>query len=213
MRWLLLSAFLASAGCFFQVDGLKAADDTGGGNATDDLADGTPGDMPGGAVDMAVSQPGDMATTPPDLTPPFTPSHISSSDFQLGTQPLTIMTSIRTDSGNLLVDGAPAPAGVSFAVENGLAVLAASQVTVPSGATVRVTGALPLVIVSRSSISIAGTLDASAHGTQPGAGGSGSSAGPGKGTNGASDNGGAASGGSGARYGRNRGPKRHEHRR
>src|SRR5689334_19862710 len=142
MRWLFLSAFLASAGCFFQVDGLKSGDEPGGGNA--DLATGASADLAtgGGDGDLAVAgSPQDMATTtPPDLAPPFTPSHISPSDFNLGTQPLTIMTSVRTDNGNLLVDGAPVPAGVSFTVENNLAVLAASQVTIPSGATVRVTG-------------------------------------------------------------------------
>src|SRR5438270_12138659 len=118
MRWMCLSVFLASHGCFFAVDGVKTAssDQPGGGN-TDDLAVAAAvGDdlaMPSGPADMAM-------TKPPDLAPPFTPSHVSAGDFQLGTQPLTVTTSIRTDAANLLIDGAPAPACFSFAVENNL---------------------------------------------------------------------------------------------
>ena len=41
------------------------------------------------------------AWAPPDLAVPFTPSHVSASDFNLGTQPLTVTMSIRTDAANL----------------------------------------------------------------------------------------------------------------
>src|SRR6266566_2987638 len=122
MRWMFFSVFLASGGCLFTVDGVNGAspDQSGGGN-TIDLAGGAPSDLAVAGDDMAVSGSTDMATTPADLRPPFTPSHVSANDFQLGMQPLTVMTSIRTDSGNLLVDGAPVPSGVSFAIENNLA--------------------------------------------------------------------------------------------
>src|SRR5690242_14174989 len=122
MRWMFFSVFLAS-GCFFNVDGLKADSDPGGGNTSSvDLAGGTPSDM---AVPYdLVGGIGDMPAAPPDLAPPFSPTHVDPGDFRLGTQPLTVSTSIQTDPGSLLIDGQPALAGVSFAVENGLAVLA-----------------------------------------------------------------------------------------
>ena len=203
MRWMFFSVFLASSGCFFNVDGLKSesTDQPGGGNTELDLSDGTPSDLAVVGDDMAGSGSLDMAGAPPDLAPPFTPTHVSADDFRLGTQPLTVTMSIQTDAANLLIDGQPAPAGVSFAVENGLAGIAASQVTVPANATVRVTGALPLVIVSGSSISVAGRIDISAHGVSPGAGGAGPGAGgAGAGTAG-NQNAAGDSGGSGAGYG------------
>ncbi|HEX8953250.1 MAG TPA: hypothetical protein VF945_15455, partial [Polyangia bacterium] len=138
MRWTLFSVFLVSGGCSFAVNGFQPAssDMPGGGNTSLDLAGAASSDLAvAGGADLSASPPVDMAgAPPPDLAPPYTPSHVSAGDFHLGTQPLTVMTSIRTDPGNLLVDGAPVPAGVSFAVENNLAVLAASAVNVPAGA-------------------------------------------------------------------------------
>src|SRR5438874_9636256 len=106
MRWMFFSVFLASAGCFFTVDGVKLASDQPGGGNTDDLADGTPADLavtPSGGDDLAMPMvPVDMAVPPgSDLAIPFTPSHIAASDFRLGTQPLTVTMTIRTDPGSL----------------------------------------------------------------------------------------------------------------
>ena len=175
MRWMFLSVFLASSGCLFNVDGLKSEvpGPPGGGNTSSNLADGTPSDLAGtSGDDMGIAAPPDQGPVPPDLSPPFTPTHVSPGDFRLGTQPLTVTKSIETDPNGLMIDGAPAPPGVSFAVENNLAVLAVSQFNIDAGVTVRVFGALPLVVVSGSTITIAGNIDAGGHANAPGAGGS-----------------------------------------
>jgi hypothetical protein len=94
---------------------------------------------------------------------------------------------------DLTIDGAAPPAGVTFDVweqdPDGpeLAVLHVAALEIPSGS-VRVVGARPLVIIASGGIVIDGTLDVSAHGAEPGAGG----AGPGDG-DGAGDGGGHGS--------------------
>lgn len=62
-----------------------------------------------------------------------------------------------------------------------LAVLHVGSLDVASGAVVTIVGTRPLVIVAAGAASIAGTLDAGAHGVTPGAGGSPPAMGDGKG--------------------------------
>ena len=133
---------------------------------------------------------------------PFVPSHVSPSDFAKGGgAQLTVTSAI--DTSALTVDSEPVLRG-SFFVEDGLAVLAVQDLAIPVGATVRVIGSRPLVIVTSNAITIDGVLDGSAHGIAPGAGGSAPGAGPSPGKPGIRQGTGTNSGvggGSGAGYG------------
>ena len=99
----------------------------------------------------------------PDYTAPdggtpggatFTPSHIGRIWFDQGKASLIIRNAI--DTGKFTVDGQTIPRGVVFGESDGLAVLAANDVSIPAGANVRVTGPRPLVIVASSQITVEG---------------------------------------------------------
>lgn len=68
----------------------------------------------------------------------------------------------------------------SLPVFDGIAVLQAETITVSEGATVVVTGVLPVVLLARSTIAIDGVLDAGASGTQAGSGARAATAGAGE---------------------------------
>jgi hypothetical protein len=185
VRYLSLGACVLFAGCTFTVDGV--AIDAGGGDLTGVIFDLTGAEQPipdlagidlagvdlAGARDfstpMDFTVPPDFTTAAADMTPPVVPTHIAPGDLTLSNTDVTVQTSIDTDS--FMVDGAPAPAGTMFFAENGLSVFAVGSLTVPMGKTVRVTGNVPLVIAAGRGITITGTLDGSAHGVVPGAGG------------------------------------------
>jgi hypothetical protein len=69
--------------------------------------------------------------------------------------------------------------------------------TIASGATLRVTGSRPLILAVRGNVSIVGTIDASASGSTPGAGGNWSCGGSNGGSGSGSANFGAGAGGGG----------------
>jgi len=127
----------------------------------------------------------------------FAPSHLTADWFARGQAPVSVSQSIDTDA--LTLDGRTAPAGVTFAVKDGLAVLAVSRFDVPALAVVRVRGSNPLVVVSATTIELRGALDGSARGNEPGPGGSPPDTGPGAGSRGLGSP--LNSGGSGAGYG------------
>ena len=165
------------------------------GSAPDDLAgkDVTglaPPDLTGVAPpDMSGARPPDLTTAPPgdlaDPTPHTVPAHFPSL-APTGTCDLVIKKSIHTSA--FTVDGAtPSSACLfTFALSGSTAALTAQSVTVMGN--VRVMGSNPLVIVAKT-ITIAGgaTLDASAHLSVPGPGGSAPTSGAGAGQMGARD--------------------------
>ncbi|HJZ88280.1 MAG TPA: hypothetical protein VKN99_24065, partial [Polyangia bacterium] len=79
-----------------------------------------------------------------------------------------------------------------------LAVIHTQQFVVNAGATVRVTGSRPLVVIASSNVLVDGLLDAGGHLTAPGPGGAAAGAGPGAGgagqSNGTNDAGGGGAG-------------------
>jgi hypothetical protein len=72
------------------------------------------------------------------------------------------------DQRDVVLDGPLDTA--SLPVFDGIAVLQAETITVPEGATVTITGALPVVLLARGTIAVDGVLDAGASGTRPGPG-------------------------------------------
>lgn len=121
---------------------------------------------------------------PADPVDPFTPSHV---DAAVGRgQGVLVLGDAVIDTTTLLIDGAPPPAGgiLSTAPQPGgpeLAIWHVGGLTIEPGATVRVIGSRPLVIVADYDIELAGVLDASARAAVPGPGGSAPSSGLGAG--------------------------------
>src|SRR5581483_4976441 len=101
------------------------------------------------------------------------------------------------------------PAGVTYTIDGGFAVLAVHSLTIGSNATattkLSVTGTRPLIIVAGGTITVNGVLDAGAHGATAGPAGSASSAGSGAGGNSVAASSNNATGASGAGYGANGG--------
>src|SRR5262249_34540793 len=107
-----------------------------------------------------------------------------------GTGDLTLQTTL-IDTTMLTIGGSSPPSEVIFdrvpqAGGNGLdlAVLHTRELTIGQGAVVQVAGASPLVIVAGADVTIAGKLEAGAHLTTPGPGGSTSGGGRGAGGDG-----------------------------
>jgi hypothetical protein len=82
-----------------------------------------------------------------------------------------------------------------------IAILHVGDLTVGSGATVRVVGSRPFVVISSGDIRIEGDIDAGARGETPGAGGAEPGQGPGAGMPGSHTDDGRDSGGGGAGHG------------
>jgi hypothetical protein len=106
---------------------------------------------------------------------PFPPSHVGE---VVATGPTALVLGDSTiDTDALAIDGAPPPAGVVFEPRGQLggpelALLAVDALAVVEGATVRVVGTRPFVIVARREIDLAGVIDAGARGAVPGPGAS-----------------------------------------
>ncbi len=108
-----------------------------------------------------------------DAPRPFVPSHLTDS-VPLGAIRLQLGNAT-IDTTTLTIDGL-VPAGARFLTSpqpggGDLAVLHVAALTISDGATVRVVGSRPLVIVASSTIDIEGTLDAGAKGDVAGPGG------------------------------------------
>src|SRR5437763_11355299 len=101
--------------------------------------------------------------------------------------------------------GPASPAGVTWTIDSGFAVLAVHNLTIGDNgnSTTRLTviGNKPLIIVAGGSIVVNGVLDGGGHGVTVGPGGSGASAGTGQGGNSKAASAGNATGASGAGYG------------
>ena len=115
---------------------------------------------------------------------PFAPSHVGATVG--GGRGVLVLGDAVIDTTTLLINGAPPAAGgtLSTAPQPGgpeLAILHVDALTIEAGATVRVIGGRPLVIVADHDIEIVGVLDAGARADVPGAGGSSPSSGLGAG--------------------------------
>src|SRR5579871_3394496 len=162
-------ALLAVAGCTFRiapldpVDGLAPAGSDGAG-APRDLA---------ARDDLTATGPSDLAM--PDLLKPFVVSHVGQ-NYLAATGDLTVSKTI--DTGAHKIDGAAPANGVTFgdAMEPGnlaVSILAVHDLTIANGATVKVSGPRPLVIVASGAITVDGILDGSARKGAAGPGGQG----------------------------------------
>jgi hypothetical protein len=115
----------------------------------------------------------------PDAAPdaPRTVAHLAAEASWPGEGDVTFTTAAGIDTTTLEVDGG-LPAGVSFdawpqlADGSEVAVLHVASLTIAPDVVVAVTGARPLVVVSRGDIAVGGTLDAGAHATLAGPGAS-----------------------------------------
>src|SRR5262245_22048435 len=103
--------------------------------------------------------------------------HIPDQGAVAGNGDLTLVGSVTIHTGSLTVLGATLPTGVSFdswpQVPSGpeLAVLHVRALEIAAGASVRVVGPRPLVIISSRGVVIGGNLDGGAHRSEPGPGG------------------------------------------
>lgn len=142
--------------------------------------DGAPGDEP----DM----PDSGVPAPPDAPPavPVDVAHLPASAW-FGSDALLVWSGDGlVDTTALRVDGA---SGQGWVLDTWaqtpegpeLAVLHVTELIVAVGATVRVVGERPLVVVASDRISVRGRIDAGGRGPEPGAGGAGPGQGPGAG--------------------------------
>src|SRR5262249_20625758 len=139
--------------------------------------------------------------------------HLPAAGAMPGTADLTL-GAITIDTTALTIDGVAPTGGVTFDTwaqspsGPGLAVLHVRALVVSTGATTRVVGARPLVVVAGGDVAINGVLDASAHGSGAGAGGAAPANGTGHGGNGIAGpaNSDSDSGGGGAGFGTAGGP-------
>jgi hypothetical protein len=171
-----------------------------------------------GALDCNDGCPHDPSTTAACF--PFTPTNFNPRPIRFGTAPqanldgcgdgtTTLTTSSSGASFSNWCGEAPTPVVQSQNGGPSVVIIPLRGLTVGSGHTLRVIGTQPVVFAVRGNVSIAGTIDASANGTAPGAGGnascSGSQGGDGTGTtarwSGASGGGGGGFGTAGGRGG------------
>jgi hypothetical protein len=128
--------------------------------------------------------------------------HLDPTEAYCGNSDLDLKAPMTIDTDALTLDGAAPPAGVAFDAtiqlgsQSSLAVLHIRQGTLDAGVTLRAIGSRPLVIVACGDIVLApdALLDASAHGSQPGAGGAMPGQGLGAGGRGSSGAGGGGAG-------------------
>lgn len=152
--------------------------------------DGTPASSDG-QVDTTAAVPDPLHLAPEDGAP--------GTGALVADGTLTIDTSVPSISVTL-------PAGTSLDVRPQLsgpevAVLHVGTLTITAGASVRVQGSRPLIIVAGGAVSIAGLLDGGARGTQPGPGGGAPGSGPSPGLVGAHGSSDSDTGGGGGGYG------------
>src|SRR5262245_45190986 len=171
MRWCWAAALLL--GCSFDDNGVAGLPQPG--------VDAGPRNDAQSAIDAAPTTPDGAVSDIPHVPP----DHAGA-----GTADLTL-TSATIDTSALTVTGAALPAGVTLDRSPQscnpcpeLAILHVHNLTIQAGNTVRVIGSRPLVIIAGGDVTIAGLLDASAHGAEPGAGGAAPGDGPGAGTTG-----------------------------
>src|SRR5205085_2649589 len=138
------------------------------------------------AVDATVDAPTDATVDAPiDAPPPIDIAYLPASAETVGTGDLTIAANqtINTSNNSFPSLGS----GVTFSIAtppgggSDIVVLHVDDLTINSGATLRVIGTRPFAIVAGGNVNIIGSLDLSAEGNNtPGAGGSASSAGSGQ---------------------------------
>ena len=99
----------------------------------------------------------------------FVPSHVSASAYKTNAGNLSGVTAIDTTA--LTINGAAPPTGVTFAIDNGIAVLSIGTWNITS--TVTVTGNAPLAVIAAGSVVLSGNaaLHADANLATPGPGG------------------------------------------
>lgn len=116
-------------------------------------------------------------------------AHLAPADAQLGTVDWTLTGTVTLDTTTLSVTNQPIGAGGALVVASQvpmggeLAVLHLDELLIAQGATLKVVGARPLVIVCRTAV-LDGRIDASADGAIAGPGGSEGQDGPGAGSDG-----------------------------
>jgi hypothetical protein len=173
------------------------------------LAGTVPAGLAIGAYDVTVTI-GDRTAVLPGgytVTGAFAPLHLANGDGMVGSATLTLSGAVTIDTSAPSISVA-LPSGDTFDVRpqlaggTDLAVLHVDGLVVTTGAIVTITGSRPLVIVAGGDVTIAGTLDAGAHGVTPGPGGAAPGLGSGAGTQGQHDAGtDSDTGGGGAGYG------------
>ncbi len=99
----------------------------------------------------------------------FVPSHVSASAYKTNAGNLSGVTAIDTTA--LTINGAAPPTGVTFAIDNGIAVLSIGTWNITT--TVTVTGNAPLAVIAAGSVVLSGNaaLHADANLATPGPGG------------------------------------------
>jgi hypothetical protein len=185
MRTGVVWLFALAVGCHFEVPSVEL-------DEPEDAAEAM-------AEDLSASP--DLAHAPPDLTPPFAPSHVDSPPLGSGT--LAGVTRIDTTTLMLeLMGGGMVPAGVTLTRDShGYAVLATGSWLVDQD--VKVAGSAPLVVVATGDVNVLMTIHAEASYDQPGPGGAAPEMGDGKGGRGVEGSGanGDDSGGGGGSFG------------
>src|SRR6478609_2660193 len=163
MRWFLAIALVAG-GCAFKVGSVNGGDDLGD-NGGEDLAMGGDDLSPNGSDDMAMGGPADMVTPIDLMPPPLMVSHVGQHYLTDGACDLVVTASINTSTRKVDVNDVPAGCVFMNDSESGglnVAVLAANSVTF--NGTVTVSGSVPLVVYSHTTIAVNGVLDGSATG-------------------------------------------------
>jgi hypothetical protein len=131
--------------------------------------------------------------------------HLGSADSASGTAPLTLGGTVTIDTTGLTISGITLAPGDSFDARPQLgggpelAVLHLGSLVVSAGASVRITGSRPLVIVADGPVTVDGKLDAGGHGATSGAGAATTGAGT-AGSHGSND---SDTGGGGGGFGTN----------
>lgn len=206
-RWALFAAL--AAGCSFDGGGVGFDDDDAAPNPTADAmsADAAP--------DPTDAEPGAPDAGPPDaMAPDAGPDpiledvvHVQAVAEFGGFADVVFSGANTIDTSNLEVNGDDVEDGATFAAAPHagggpeLAILHVKSLTVSGGATVRVTGSRPLVVIASGPIVVDGVIDAGARRSNRGAGGSTSGAGAGAGGTGVHAGAFRDSGGGGAGYG------------
>ena len=156
-----------------------------------------PAPPPDGGIPDASLPPGSDGAIPEDaggdvFGAPFPPSNVDGGLVLDGGATLDAVLAIDTSTLTINIGGiafvpGTYPAGVSFTVEGGYAVLSAGTITL-GPADVAISGTLPLVVLASTDLVVSGNVLAGANGIFPGPGGFGPSAGPGAGADGTRDN-------------------------
>jgi hypothetical protein len=154
-RFSLAATLLIVSGCRFSV-------------APFDLGhDFEPGDLSSSGRDLDGH---DLA--PPDMLPPFVPSHVAASYWHPNAEDLPTDV-IAIDTSALTINGAAPPTGITFVADSvhpSWAVLSIGAWGLTQDVTV--TGSRALIIIASRGVSLGGVIDVSAKGSAPGPGAS-----------------------------------------